>query len=59
MLDTQPYLRFSSVMVCLDKDLSQSDVFTDSHQSLLHGLSCPQDRNTSNLHKQIRDEFDI
>lgn len=39
-------LWFSCVMIGLNEDLSKSDVFTHSHQSLLHGLSRPQDRNT-------------
>lgn len=45
------YLWFACVMVGLDEDLSQSDVFAHSHQSLLHRLSCSQDGNTRDLHK--------
>lgn len=41
-------------MVGLDQDLSQPDVLTDGHQSLLHGLSCPQDGNTSDLQTDVR-----
>lgn len=39
-------------MIGLNEDLSKPDVFTHSHQSLLHGLSRPQDRNTRYLEKQ-------
>lgn len=44
-----PYLWLASVMVGLDEDLSQADVFAHSHQSLLHRLSCSQDGNTCDL----------
>lgn len=45
------YLWFACVMVGLDEDLSQSDVFAHSHQSLLHRLPCSQDGNTCDLQK--------
>lgn len=44
-------------MVGLDEDLSQSDVFTHSHQSLLHRLSCSQDRNACDLKKTHMEDF--
>lgn len=43
------HLRLARVVVGLDEDLSQSDVFADGHQRLLHRLSCSQDGNTCDL----------
>lgn len=45
------YLWFARVVVGLDEDLSQSDVFAHGHQSLLHRLSRSQDGNSSDLQK--------
>lgn len=44
-------------MVGLDEDLSQPDVFAHRHQSLLHRLSCSQDGNACDLHKQQQQEL--
>lgn len=48
---TVPNLGFPGVVVGLDEDLSQTDVFTNGHESLLHGLSRSQDGNTGDLRR--------
>lgn len=48
------HLRLPRVVVGLDEDLPQSDVFAHGHQRLLHGLSGPQDGHARDLQAQQR-----
>lgn len=43
------HLRLSCVVVGLDEDLPQSDVFAHGHQSLFHRLSSSQDGDAGDL----------
>lgn len=46
------YLWFSCVLVGLDEDLADADIFADSSKSRLHGLPCSQDGHACNLKKK-------
>lgn len=45
----EAHLRFSRVLVGLDEDLADADVFAHGPQRRLHGLAGPQDGHTRDL----------
>ena len=53
-----PHLRLPGVVVGLDQDLPQPDVFAHGHQSLLHRLACSQDGNACDLHTHEKNKGD-
>lgn len=44
-----PYLRFARVLVGLDEDFANADVFAHGPQCRLHGLAGPQDGHPCDL----------
>ena len=49
LFSTTNYLRFSSIEICLDENLANTDIFQDLTQCIFHGLSRPQDRHTADF----------
>ena len=55
-LRSPSYLRFPRVLVGLDEDLADADVFANGPQSWLHGLPGSQDGHACDLKKNRKKE---